>query len=67
MVGTTSGTLLGGLTIQATGKYYASTLLGYTSLLLGTVIISLMSGSLMTSNVGVIIGTSGLSLFLETF
>jgi len=58
VVGTMFGTLLGGLTIQATGKYYALTVLGYTSLLLGTVIISLMSGSLMTSNVGIIFGTS---------
>lgn len=50
------GSLGGGLTIQATGKYYWLTVLGYGSLLVGTVVVTLNTGIAMHSFAGIIVG-----------
>lgn len=50
------GSLAGGLTIQATGKYYRLTILSYFTLLLGTIIVNLSTGIIISSSIGIAAG-----------
>jgi len=56
IVASVSGSLAGGLIMQATGKYYWLTFAAYVSVLVGTTLITLLSGDLTTSMVGIVIG-----------
>ncbi|KAF5324336.1 hypothetical protein D9619_011312 [Psilocybe cf. subviscida] len=56
VIGGLSGSLCGGLIIQATGKFYLITVLGYVGLLLGGLTITLSSGILLVSTAGIAIG-----------
>ena len=56
VAGGVTGSLSGGLIMQATGKFYVITVVGYALLLAGTVIVTLTSGVLITSLVAMIIG-----------
>lgn len=58
VIGGLSGSLCGGLIIQATGKFYLITVLGYVGLLLGGLTITLSSGILLVSTAGIAIGTT---------
>lgn len=51
-----SGSLGGGLIMQATGKFYAVTVLGYAALFFGCSLVTLTSGVVVTSSVGIGIG-----------
>jgi hypothetical protein len=51
------GSLVGGLIMQKTGKYYWLTVASYVLLLTGAATITLMTGGLMHSDVGVAIGS----------
>lgn len=56
VVGSLIGSLGGGLTLQATGKYFTLTVAGYGTLFLGNLIVVLMVGVLKQSDIGVAIG-----------
>lgn len=56
VVGGLSGSLSGGLIMQATGKFYVLTVLGYAALFVGSIIVTLTSGVLLTTNIGIIVG-----------
>lgn len=57
ILGGVVGSLSGGLLIQATGKFYWITVVGYCSLFVGTTVISLTSGVLVHSLAGITVGT----------
>ncbi|KAF9473933.1 member of the major facilitator superfamily, partial [Pholiota conissans] len=59
VIGGLTGSLMGGLIMQATGKYYVLTLLGYVALFIGTVTVTLTSGITVTSAIGIAIGNVG--------
>jgi hypothetical protein len=50
------GSLGGGLTMQATGKFYWLTVVSYWSMLVGTIIVTLNTGIVMYSLAGIVIG-----------
>ncbi|KAF8811625.1 member of the major facilitator superfamily [Phlegmacium glaucopus] len=50
------GSLGSGLIMQATGKYYQLTVISYMSLLLGTVIVNLSTGIIISSTIGMVTG-----------
>jgi hypothetical protein len=50
------GSLAGGLTIQATGKFYWLTVAGYSGLFVGTVVATLNTGVLAHSLAGIVAG-----------
>ena len=52
-----SGSLAAGYYMRKTGRYYWITVICYTTLVLGLVIIFLFSGAVMHSQIGIIIGT----------
>ncbi|KAF2279538.1 MFS general substrate transporter [Westerdykella ornata] len=52
-----SGSLLGGIYMQRTGRYYWITVIAYTNLVIGLVVILLFSGALMESKLFMILGT----------
>ncbi|KDR66619.1 hypothetical protein GALMADRAFT_232467 [Galerina marginata CBS 339.88] len=56
VVGGLTGSLSGGLIMQATGKFYALTVLGYAALFMGTIVVTLTSGVVLASTVGIAIG-----------
>ena len=56
VVGGLVGSFTGGLTIQATGKFYAITVAAYFLMLLGTGLVVLMTGGVMQSLTGLIVG-----------
>lgn len=56
VVGGLFGSLSGGLTIQATGKYYLVTVFEYAIQFLGAVVVFLMTGVVMYSGIGIGIG-----------
>ncbi|PPR05313.1 hypothetical protein CVT26_011572 [Gymnopilus dilepis] len=56
VVGGLTGSLSGGLIMQATGKYYWLTVGGYVALFFGTIIVNLTSGVLVTSTIGIALG-----------
>jgi hypothetical protein len=56
IIGGVSGSLAGGLIMQATGKYYWLTLSAYVTMSIGTTLTALLSGSLTTSLMGIVIG-----------
>ncbi|KAK0475707.1 MFS general substrate transporter [Armillaria novae-zelandiae] len=56
VVGGVSGSLIGGVVMQATGKFYWVTVAGYLLLLAGTVLVVLMSGVMASSLVGLVVG-----------
>lgn len=51
-----AGSLGGGLIMQATGKYYVLTAIAYFGLLVGAIIISLMTGVVVHSTIGIAVG-----------
>ncbi|KAF8629380.1 hypothetical protein AX17_005676 [Amanita inopinata Kibby_2008] len=59
VAGALFGSLTGGLIIQHTGKFYAITVIGYLTLLAGTVVVFLSSGIAVASTVGI---ASGLTI-----
>ena len=54
--GSVTGSLGGGLIMQATGKFYAITVLGFAALLIGTTIVTLMSGVFILWTSGIAFG-----------
>ncbi|KAJ3500673.1 hypothetical protein NLJ89_g9689 [Agrocybe chaxingu] len=56
VVGAVSGSVAGGLIIQATGKFYVITVLGYVALFAGSALVTLTSGVVVTSIGGIAIG-----------
>lgn len=56
VLGGVTGSLGGGLIMQASGKFYVLTVLGYAALLLGTTTVTLTSGILVKSSVGIALG-----------
>ncbi|KIJ95956.1 hypothetical protein K443DRAFT_682649 [Laccaria amethystina LaAM-08-1] len=54
--GSLTGSLCGGLIIQATGKYYLLTVAGYIVFFLGTTSTTLSSGVIITSSIGIALG-----------
>jgi predicted MFS family arabinose efflux permease len=54
--GSLTGSLCGGLMIQATGKYYLLTLASYIVFFLGTTSTTLSSGVVVTSSIGIALG-----------
>ncbi|KAF8885359.1 major facilitator superfamily domain-containing protein [Infundibulicybe gibba] len=56
VAGSLTGSLVGGIMIQATGKFYTITLAIYIGLLAGTIITTLATGVLVQSQIGVGIG-----------
>ncbi|KAF8960437.1 member of the major facilitator superfamily [Flammula alnicola] len=56
VVGSLVGSLCGGLIMQASGKFYALTVIGYAALLVGTTMVTLTSGVLVVSSAGIAIG-----------
>ena len=54
--GSLTGSLCGGLIIQATGKYYILTLASYIVFFLGTTSTTLSSGVIVTSSIGIALG-----------
>ncbi|KAF9558590.1 member of the major facilitator superfamily, partial [Agrocybe pediades] len=56
VIGGLTGSLSGGLIIQATGKFYRITVLGALGLLIGTVMVTLTSGILVACVAGLTIG-----------
>ena len=56
VLGGLSGSLGGGLIMQATGKFYVLTVLGYIALFVGSIIVTLTSGIVVTSTIGIAIG-----------
>ncbi|KJA21585.1 hypothetical protein HYPSUDRAFT_67708 [Hypholoma sublateritium FD-334 SS-4] len=56
VIGGLSGSLGGGLIMQATGKFYVLTVLGYVALFVGSVIVTLTSGIVVASSIGIAIG-----------
>ncbi|TFK47620.1 MFS general substrate transporter [Heliocybe sulcata] len=57
-----AGSLAGGLIMQATGRYYVLTICMYISMLLGTLVITLFTGTVTHSIIGVLIGLVFMSL-----
>jgi predicted MFS family arabinose efflux permease len=57
VLGSVSGSLVGGLIMQATGKYYKLTVSVYFLFLIGAVILTLSSGVLISSTIGIAVGT----------
>jgi hypothetical protein len=53
-----SGSIGGGLIIQATGKFYTLTVLGYLALFAGTMLVTLTSGIVVVSSIGIAMGKS---------
>ncbi|KZT20836.1 MFS general substrate transporter [Neolentinus lepideus HHB14362 ss-1] len=51
-----AGSLAGGLIMQATGKYYVLTICMYISMFLGTLVITLFTGTIAHSLIGLLIG-----------
>lgn len=51
-----SGSLFGGVYMQKTGKYYWLTVIAYTNLVVGMIIITLFSGLVKNSTIGIIVG-----------
>ena len=51
-----SGSLGGGLIMQVTGKYYRLTVVSYFALLLGTIIVNLSTGIIVSSFIGLVVG-----------
>ena len=58
------GSLGSGLIMQATGKYYRLTMVSYFALLLGTVVVNLSTGIIVSSTIGIAAGKFFLSLFI---
>ncbi|KAK0451362.1 major facilitator superfamily domain-containing protein [Desarmillaria tabescens] len=56
VIGGVAGSLIGGLIMQATGKFYWVTVAGYLLLLAGAVPVVLMSGVVVTSSAGLVLG-----------
>jgi predicted MFS family arabinose efflux permease len=56
VLGSVVGSLGGGLIMQASGKFYVLTVLGYAALLLGTTTVTLTSGILVKSSIGIALG-----------
>ena len=56
VLGGLSGSLGGGLIMQATGKFYVLTVIGYIALFVGSIIVTLTSGIVVTSTIGIAIG-----------
>ncbi|KAJ2922622.1 hypothetical protein H1R20_g14488, partial [Candolleomyces eurysporus] len=56
VLGSVSGSLGGGLIMQATGKYYKLTVFAYLLLLIGTLSITLSAGVVITSTIGIALG-----------
>ncbi|KAF8891479.1 member of the major facilitator superfamily [Gymnopilus junonius] len=56
VIGGLTGSLSGGLMMQATGKYYWLTVVGYAMLFFGTITVSATSGELVTSMIGIALG-----------
>ena len=50
------GSLGGGLIMQSTGKFYVITVLGYVALFIGSGIVTLTSGVVVASSIGIAIG-----------
>jgi hypothetical protein len=50
------GSLGGGFIMQATGKYYRLTVISYFALLLGTVVVNLSTGIIVSSTIGIAAG-----------
>ena len=53
-----TGSLGGGLIMQSTGKFYVITVLGYAALFIGSGIVTLTSGVVVVSSIGIAIGKS---------
>ena len=51
-----SGSLFGGAVMKKTGKYFWLTIAGYTSLTIGALVITLLSGTITNSTIGIICG-----------
>ena len=51
-----AGSLGSGLIMQATGKYYVLTVISYFALLLGTVVVNLSTGIIVSSSIGIAVG-----------
>ncbi|EPQ50445.1 hypothetical protein GLOTRDRAFT_108627 [Gloeophyllum trabeum ATCC 11539] len=51
-----AGSLAGGLIMQATGRYYVLTICMYVCMLAGTIVIALVTGTVVHSFVGIMIG-----------
>jgi len=51
-----SGSLFGGVYMSKTGKYYWLTIISYATLVLGAILIVLCAGSVVQSNLGIVIG-----------
>ena len=58
-----SASLGSGLIIQATGKYYRLTIITYSTLLLGVIVVNLSTGIIVSSTIGIAVGKYFLSLF----
>lgn len=56
VVGGVAGSLIGGVVMQATGKFYWVTVAGYLLLLAGAILVVLMSGVVVSSLVGLVVG-----------
>uniref|UniRef100_A0A8H8CH73 Major facilitator superfamily (MFS) profile domain-containing protein n=2 Tax=Psilocybe cubensis TaxID=181762 RepID=A0A8H8CH73_PSICU len=56
VVGGVTGSLSGGLIMQSTGKFYTITVLSSLMLWIGTIVVCLTSGLIISSMVGIIIG-----------
>lgn len=57
VIGAMTGSLLGGLTIQYSGKYYAITIVGFFLAVVGTSIVLFSSGVIAISTLGLAVGT----------
>lgn len=56
IIASVCGSVGGGLIMQKTGKYYWLTVMAYTSLLIGQIIVVLCSGLIITSTPGIVTG-----------
>ena len=56
--GSVVGSLSGGLIMQSTGKFYEITVLGYVALFMGSSVVTLTSGVVVASGIGIAIGKS---------
>lgn len=56
--GSLTGSLGGGLIMQSTGKFYLITVLGYVALFIGSSVVTLTSGVVVASSIGIAIGKS---------
>lgn len=65
IVGSLTGSLGGGLIMQATGKYYFLTVVAYFVLFIGATTVSLTSGFVVRSIIGISIGKLSLLTFIS--